>query len=208
MGALVLIGVVAMPTAALATSTQWKLGFYTGNSGFNFKSAPSGEFDFPAVPTQCSPAPACDGNIGQGPALLLNNTSPLTGNLTEKTITITFTISGATGAFNFGGEPDGSGSTAANARLYWDSASITKDKTFVETNYWWSDTDVVNLANGTFTLTTTVDPSNWSDYYGKVGSSVTSAFAAAAMNVQDVGLSFGGGYFAATGVAPRTGREP
>jgi hypothetical protein len=62
--------------------------------------------------------------------------------------------------------------------------------------------------NDTGTLTTTVDPANWSDLNGKLGnqdSSTTSAFNAAAMNVQDVGLSFGGGYFFANGVGTTDG---
>lgn len=204
-GALILVGVIAMPTSVMASSNQWKLGSYTANGGFAFKSAPLGAFAFPTVPAQCSPAPGCEGNTGQGAALLLNNTGPLTGNLTNKTITVTFNISGATGAFTYGGEPDASG-IAANVRLYWDSASITKAKIFAATNYWWSNPVNVTLANGVGTLTeTTALPGNWSSYNGALGSADTSTFLAAVRNVQDIGVSFGGGYFFANGVGTTDG---
>jgi hypothetical protein len=200
--------VVAVPGASASTN-QWKLGSYTANGGFVFKSAPLGTFAFPTVPAQCSPAPGCQGNTGQGAALLLSNTGTLTGNLTGKTITATFTISGATLPFSYGGEPDGSG-LGATARLYWDSASITKAKNLVATNYWWSNPESVTLANGTFTLTATVDPAGagWSDYFGALGTqdqSTTSAFDAAASAVKDIGLSFGGGFFFANGVGTTDG---
>ncbi len=182
-----------------ASSNQWKLGSYTADGGFGFKSAPLGTFTFPEVPAT--------NTGGLGAALLLNNTGTLAGDLAGKTITVDFTISGADSTFNYGGEPDGSG-VAANVRLYWDSASITKTKDLVATNYWWSNPVNVTLANGTGTLTTTVSPANWSDYYGAFGNqdqSTTSAFNAAAKDVKDIGLSFGGGYFFANGVGTTDG---
>jgi hypothetical protein len=210
-GAVTLAALVATMSAASAASNQWKLGSYTANGGFAFKSAPLGTFNFPTVPAQCSPAPGCEGNTGQGAALLLNNTGTLVGNLTGKSITATFTISGVspTAAFTYGGEPDGSG-IAANVRLYFDSASITKSKNLVATNYWWSNPESVTLVtNGTgFTLTATIAPANWSDYYGAFGNadpSTTSAFNAAASNVKDIGFSFGGGYFFSNGVGTTDG---
>lgn len=198
--------VAAVPGASASTN-QWKLGSYTADGGFGFKSAPLGVFAFPAVPAQCSPAPQCEGNTGQGAALLLNNTGTLTGDLTGKTITASFSISGATSPFNYGGEPDGSG-VAANVRLYWDSASITKTKNLVATDFWWSNPVSATLANGTLTLTTTVEPANWSDYFGAFGNqdqSTTSGFDAAASDVKDIGLSFGGGFFFANGVGTTDG---
>ncbi len=190
---------VAAAPGASASTNQWKLGSYTADGGFAFKSAPLGTFTFPTVPAT--------NTGGQGAALLLNNTGTLTGDLAGKTITVTFTISGADTTFNYGGEPDGSG-VAANVRLYWDSASITKAKNLVATDYWWSNPVSVTLANGTFTLTTTVSPANWSDYFGAFGNqdqSTTSGFNAAAKDVKDIGLSFGGGYFFANGVGTTDG---
>jgi hypothetical protein len=194
---------IGSSASAANTPNQWKLGAYTANGGYGFKSAPMGTFAFPLLPAVNSG--------GAAPSLLLNNTGTLVGNLTGKTITATFTISGVSSAaaFTYGGEPDGSG-IAANARLYWDSASIIKGKTQVATNYWWSNPENVTLAaNGTgFSLTATIDPGSWSDYYGALGSqdqSTMSAFNAAATNVKDIGFSFGGGYFFSNGVGTTDG---
>ena len=181
------LGVSAVAFAA-STNTQWKLGSYTASGGFSFKEAKSGNFTFPVVPN---------------PALDLTNKGTLVGNQLGKTITATFTINDPANTFTYGGEPDGSGGVA-NTRLYFDSASIVGSQ--VSTNYWWSDADVQDLANGTFTVTAVIDPAtSWSAYYGEPSSSNTAAFDAAASNIKDIGLSFGGGYFAANGVGTSDG---
>jgi hypothetical protein len=184
--------VAALSVSAVAfaatTNTQWKLGSYTANGGFSFKEAKSGNFTLPAVPN---------------PALDLTNKGTLVGNQLGKTITATFTINDPADTFIYGGEPDGSGG-GANTRLYFDSASIVG--TQVSTNYWWSDADIQNLSNGTFTVTAVIDPTtSWSAYYGEASGSNAAAFDAAASNIKDIGLSFGGGYFAANGVGTSDG---
>lgn len=197
--------VLTAPGASASSSNQWKLGSYTADGGFGFKSAPQNSFAFPTL------APVNPGT-GVAAALLLNNTGPLTGNLTGKTITANFTISGVTAGstINYGGEPDGSGSPTTT-RLYWDDASITKTKNLVATDYWWSNPASVTLTGngtGTVTMTVSANGTGWSDYFGAAGDqdqSTTSAFDAAAKNVQDVGLSFGGGYFFANGVGTTDG---
>jgi hypothetical protein len=177
-------------TAVFAANSQWKLGSYTANGGFSFKEAKNATFTFPTVPN---------------PALLVTNKGTLVGNQFEKTITATFTISDPGNTFIYGGEPDGSG-LPARVRLYFDSASIVSG-TQVDTNYWWSDTAFQDLGNGTFTLTALVDPTaaQWSAYNGEVSNSYTAAFDAAASNMQDIGFSFGGGYFFANGVGTTDG---
>jgi hypothetical protein len=195
---------LGLATSAMAsTNTQWKLGSYTANGGFSFKEAKSGNFSFPMVPAQCSPSPGCEGNTGQGPALDLTNKGTLVGDQLGKTITAKFTIADPGNAFAYGGEPDGSGGVA-NMRLYFDSASIVG--TQVNTNYWWSDTAIQAMTDGTFTLTAVIDPTtSWGDLNGQPSSSNTAAFDAAASNIKDIGLSFGGGYFAANGVGTTDG---
>jgi hypothetical protein len=180
---------VGLATSAIAsTNTQWKLGSYTANGGFGFKEAKSGNFSFPVAPN---------------PALDLTNKGTLVGDQLGKTITATFTIADPGNTFTYGGEPDGSGGVA-NMRLYFDSASIVG--TQVNTNYWWSDAEIQSMTDGTFTLTAVIDPTTqWSDYDGKSSSSNTAAFDAAARNIKDIGLSFGGGYFAANGVGTPDG---
>ncbi len=180
---------LGLATSAMATTnTQWKLGSYTAKGGFSFKEAKSGNFSFPVAPN---------------PALDLTNKGTLVGNQMGKTITATFTINDPGNTFTYGGEPDGSGG-AANMRLYFDSASIVG--TQVNTNYWWSETAYQDLGNGTFTLTAVIDPAtSWGDYNGQPSSSNTAAFDAAASNIKDIGLSFGGGYFFANGVGTPDG---
>jgi hypothetical protein len=190
--AVVIVAALSMTAVAFAasTNTQWKLGSYTAKGGFSFKEAKSGNFTLPMTPN---------------PALDLTNKGTLVGDQLGKTITATFTINDPVAMFTYGGEPDGSGGVA-NTRLYFDSASIV-GPTQVSTNFWWSDAAFQNLSNGTFTLTAVIDPttSSWSAYNGEPSSSNTAAFDAAASNIKDIGLSFGGGYFFANGVGTSDG---
>ena len=64
------------------------------------------------------------------------------------------------------------------------------------------------LAQGSATLTARLDPSEWSDWDGHMGNSDTAhaaAFAEAVADVQQIGLSFGGGCFFANGVGTPNG---
>ncbi len=132
----------------------------------------------------------------------------LLGNDQGKRVTATFTISGATGAFTYYGEPDGSG-VPANVRLYFETSNAGG---FGYTHFWWSNPSVftpnpwaATLANGSFSITALVDPAYWSDWDGKPGTTVPDGFANAASNVTQIGLSFGGGYFFANGVGTTDG---
>lgn len=201
-------GFIGISSSASASTSQWKLGSYTAKGGYGFQELKIPTFSFPTVPAQCVPAPACQGNTGVGPSLLETNSGGVVGNLLEKTISATFTISGSTpGAFTYGGEPDGSGG-GATVRLYFDSSPILVGHQ-VPSNYWWSQTAWVALTgDGTFTLTALVDPgtatASWSDYYGEP-SNTKAAFDSAASSVHDVGVSFGGGYFFSNGVGTTDG---
>jgi hypothetical protein len=128
----------------------------------------------------------------------------LLGNLTGKTITATFTITGTNPTFIYGGEPDGSGA-GATARLYF----VSNAKAFSPANYWWSNPTSYTFVDGTtsdtITLSVALDPALWSDYNGQYGSAVPVDFAAAVAKVGEIGLSFGGGYFFANGVGVSAG---
>lgn len=130
----------------------------------------------------------------------------LLGNLAGKTVTATFTISGATAPFTYYGEgaPSNPCGTPANTRLYFDTSNAGG---FDETHYWWSNPASAVLANGTYTVTAKVDGSQWTDFFGHSGSdpAYSSGFAAAASNVTDIGLSFGGGCFFENGVGTADG---
>ena len=85
-----------------------------------------------------------------------------------------------------------------------------------EFDYWWANTPVrATLLNsgsyyqfsptgggsgGTITLQVSLDPLNWSDLCGHVGTSFFGAFMASISNIKDVGLSFGSGFFFENGV--------
>lgn len=70
---------------------------------------------------------------------------------------------------------------------------------------WWSNSASQVLTNGTFTLTAKVEPAEWSDWNGQVGTVVVAGFNDAAANVTLVGLSFGGGCFFENGVGTTDG---
>jgi len=76
-------------------------------------------------------------------------------------------------------------------------------------NEWWSDyavAYVTSMFNGQdVTLTAAVDPSQWSNYYGTIGSSDTGEFYEALSGVTRFGLSLGSGYFFSDGFAFDTG---
>jgi hypothetical protein len=138
--------------------------------------------------------------------LLFNSKdSSFLGNLSGTTMTATFTVSGVTGTFTYGGEPS-CGGTTGNVRLFFES--IPPGTKFAFTNYWWADASPASavLANGDFTLTVTVDATQaWSDWNGQPSSTNVDAFNAAAGNVTAVGLSFGGGCFFENGVGTTDG---
>lgn len=83
-----------------------------------------------------------------------------------------------------------------------------------EFDYWWSNTPVqATLLNsgsyyqfqtggsgGTINLQVSLDPLNWSDLCGHVGTFDLGAFMASISNIKDVGLSFGSGFFFENGV--------
>jgi hypothetical protein len=133
----------------------------------------------------------------------------LLGDLTGKTITARVGVTvDPTAVFKYYGEPDGCG-RQANVRFYFQTDTGGK---FEETDYWWSNpisVDLDALKSGDQTISVTIAPSNWSDFYGHAGSDAgyTDAFNAAVQDVQTVGLSFGGGCFFENGVGiePGTG---
>lgn len=83
-----------------------------------------------------------------------------------------------------------------------------------EFDYWWSNTPfqatILNSGSyyqfqtggsgGTITLQVNLDPLNWSDLCGHVGTFDLGAFMASISNIKDVGLSFGSGFFFENGV--------
>jgi hypothetical protein len=65
---------------------------------------------------------------------------------------------------------------------------------------YWSQVAFKELSPGTHTLTATLDPSKWSDVYGKRGSDYPDQFNQAVAYAENVGVTFGGGCFFGHGV--------
>lgn len=123
--------------------------------------------------------------------------------IVAKTMTATFTISGAT-TFTYSGEgtPQNPCGTPATVRLYFSSnGPFGKNKDWYS-NFWWSNSagSSQTLANGTYTITATVAPGGWSNWNGKQSTERLDGFAEAAANPDLIGLSFGGGCFFENGV--------
>jgi hypothetical protein len=136
--------------------------------------------------------------------LLYNSKDPaLLGGQLGSTMSASAAVAGVTGTFTYGGEPS-CGGTTGNVRLYFES--IPPGAKFAFTNYWWADAAFTTLADGSVSLTATVDPAQpWSDWNGQPSASNASAFTAAASNITAVGLSFGGGCFFENGVGTTDG---
>lgn len=125
---------------------------------------------------------------------------------TGKTVSTSFTVTGATGAFTYYGQNTASNPclAPANVRLYFE----TNNNELGYSQYWWSNPVSQTLANGTYTLTASLNPASWSDWDGHLGThdaAHTAAFNAAVTDVQLIGLSFGGGCFFANGVGTADG---
>jgi hypothetical protein len=91
----------------------------------------------------------------------------------------------------------------ANTHLYFETSNAGG---FDYTHYWWSNPASQVLVNGdNLTVTATVEPGEWSDWNGQPGTVELAGFQAAASNVTEIGLSFGGGYFFENGVGTTDG---
>jgi hypothetical protein len=189
----------ALPASADSAASKWKVGYYTpSNPGtLSMSSAIQGggiaSFGFTNLPNTALLVTTHGSFKGQ-----------LLGDLTGKTLTATFEISGTTGAFTYFGEgtPENPCGTPASVRMF-----FTTDNSggFAFTHYWWSNPESQVLGNGAFTLTATVEPAEWSDWNGQNGATQTAGFADAASNVTVVGFSFGGGCFFENGVGTTDG---
>jgi hypothetical protein len=218
----VLMSALAMTAAALVVAAPvWANDFSQGqgvNAAANWKVYginPSGMaygsskvasssdgvgFDFQAMPDTNS--------TGTGTSLLMT-THPggLLGDLSGKTVSATFTVTGTNPVFTYygDGQPWNSCGTPASVRLYFEGNT---NGPFAYSKYWWSNPGSATLASvvgNTVTLSVPLDASEWSNWGGQLGSSIPGQFNAAAADVSGIGLSFGGGCFFANGVGLASG---
>ena len=182
---------VTVPSfAGAASPSTWKV--------YNYNSSGQSLSPTPATSTAASNATF---NFQQNvyTAQLLTSAKELTGNLTGGTVNATLTVSGVNGTFV---DQNGGGCTpdSQTVRLFFSTPG------FAYTNFWWSNPIAMTLTgNGTATLTVPLTPSQWSDWNGQNGASVTAAFNAAVAKVSQIGLSFGGGCFFENGVTTTDG---
>jgi hypothetical protein len=192
-GAAIVATLLVSSAPALADASTWKVGYYT----------PSGRALSLANAKPGSGIASLDFTDQPNTALLVT-THGGGQDLTGKRITATFDISGATGAFTYFGEgtPANPCATPANTRFFFQTDN---GGGFQFTHFWWSNPESAVLANGTFTLTATVEPAEWSDWNGQPGATQVPGFLDAASNVTTIGFSFGGGCFFENGVGTTDG---
>jgi hypothetical protein len=191
-----MFALVLSPVVANADSSAFHLGYYT----------PSGRTLSMSDTKPGNGLASFNFTNQANTALLVENQTANSRDLSNASVNAKFDISGLTGAFTYYGEPDGSGA-GASVRYYFETANTGG---FNEAHYWWSNPVAVKLtSNGTFTLppVSLSDGSQWSDFYGHAGNdpSYSAEFTAATQNVTKVGLSFGGGFFFENGVGTTDG---
>ncbi len=196
--AVALLGGLSLARAA-GPASYWQIGYYTPSSQ---------TLSFAAAPTAASGIASLNFTNQPNTALLVTRNkaqfSSLLGDLTGKSVSASFTVSGVTGSFTYGGEPDVCG-VAPYVRYYFETSNAGG---FDETHYWWSNPVAATLANGSVTLASVpLTGANWSDFFGHFGnvSPYSAGFTAAVSNVTEIGLSFGGGCFFENGVGTTDG---
>ena len=186
----------ATATGTSASASNWHVGIYNASgralSQAQASASPSGvaAFQFTTTPDV---ALLTTSQGSQKGALL--------GDITGKTVTATYTITG-TGPFSYYGQgtPSNPCGTPASVRLYFQTSNAGG---FDPANYWWSNpggSQVLQVSVNTVTVSAQVSPDQWSDWNGQAGTVALVGFVAAEAHVTDIGLSFGGGCFFENGV--------
>ncbi len=192
---------------AAGPASYWHIGYYTPSSQ---------TLSFAAAPT-AAPSDLASLNFTNQPntALLVTDNKAkfpsLLGDLTGKSVSASFTVSGLTPSISFiyGGEPS-CGGTTAYVRYYFETSNAGG---FDETHYWWSNPVHIDFSvnGGPVSLgTVPLTGGNWSDFFGHFGNDISdpaysAGFTAAVSNVTKIGLSFGGGCFFENGVGTTDG---
>jgi hypothetical protein len=145
-------------------------------------------------------------------ALLTTTDKSLTGNLSGSTLNDAVNVTGMTTGATFDDQNGGTCSNPPSVRFYFASQSAGGNGGGFYSRFWWSNpvSDSVPLTNdGSGSISVPLnDPSQWSNWDGKVGNSspdVMAAFESATSRVSEVGVSFGGGCFFENGVTVSNG---
>lgn len=186
----------ALAASGGGKSSGWHIGYYNPGNSLSFAQAAAapGGVAMLNFTNQANTALLVTDQKAQFPTLL--------GDLTGKSVSASYTIAGATGAFTYYGT---CGSTPASVRYFFETSNAGG---FDETHYWWSNPVAAPLANGSVSLPPVpLTGANWSDFYGHFGDDpqYAAGFNAAVSNVTEIGVSFGGGCFFENGVGTTNG---
>ena len=196
---------VAFAGSSTSSPTQWAIYGETTQPNGNLNFHPIGHGMMFAMPDATA----------SSPTFVNYMLDTYTASLTESnTISATIEISASSGAVIMGNPlwttEYGSPVTPAFVRLFFQS-NLPSDGSAVCVsgndnygNYWWADVQSYTFSTGTgsevtVTMSVSLSSSNWSGICGNAASS-TPAFDNALANIKYVGLSFGSGYFFASGV--------
>lgn len=153
--------------------------------------------------------PQTGNNVAYPVFLVTTKATNLLGDLSGKTIRATLTIS-TTGSpdFVWGGLLSGwnIGGLPANARLFISSEVGYSNSQYKDApeHFWWSHTwTEISKTTGTVTLVDALDPNNWSDANGRLGTNpaVAGAFDAVVRTTVTIGIACSGGNFFDCGTA-------
>ena len=197
---------VSFASSSLNSSTQWAV--------YGESTQPNGNLNFHPIAHGMSFAMP-DGTASS-PTFVNYMLDTYTASLTESNaITATFAVTASAGAVIMGNPlwttEYGSPTTPAFVRLFVQS-NLPNDGSATcvpgndnEGNYWWADAASYTFAPGagstvTVTLSAALSPSGWSGICGNAASANQAGFDNSIASIKYVGLSFGSGYFFASGV--------
>jgi len=178
--------------------SQWHLQYSAGVPDHPVADKAGWSFDFPVYnqqsPTKCSEDRSC-GHVNY-------ITTPVNAAIAATALIMTFRIE-TTGApiFQYALNPNNTCINPAAVRLFIQRQGDTLEADH-EFYRWWSKA-AAELTAGTVTLTVPLMPDQWLSVFGKTGDvdQVTlAAFHDALENVDNIGMTFGGGCFAGHGV--------
>jgi hypothetical protein len=138
---------------------------------------------------------------------LVTQKPPLIGDLRGKTVSMTGSITSSPDVVWTYGSATGEG-LPPHVRFFMSTVTgyDVGDGVNTPEKYWWSNPVKCDLApNGAVTLTTTVNPENWSHALGQPGNVVPDKFDWAAQRIVQIGIAFCAGSFFDIGIAVKQG---
>lgn len=206
--AMALLAILPMTGVAFAgsstdSSTQWAI--------YEQVTLPNGNLNF--MPAAHGTTFAMPDATASAPAFVNYMLDTYTASLSESdSVSATFQVTTSSASTSFLGDTFGGFNlaTPAHVRLFIQanlpndgSATCGVGRANVD-NYWWADVSPYTFVNGgtggTVTMTVSLNNANWSGICGNPASGDVQGFDLALANIKYVGLSFGSGYFFASGV--------